>query len=255
MARTIQKFLHKYHKQSLIKKPFLRDAQSKENFVNQHGLVFKVQDEMDAILLDVYHVSTQNKEALQQAIETTRNNVFDMWEHLTNLQKNHLLQVENQALYDALPHFYYNDQKIYIAFFNELLNSLIDKRPDVFELEQFFKLYKNYLDEIIPVSDYGHLPFASDFSVCELLRVDQDVMFLYHPTVNVVYEIENFNIKRRFPFALKQAPSLAALQDFASLVTYDKLDAIKAWLTSQNVLSLKAQKATLKKAFKKIEEV
>lgn len=255
MAKTISHFLNKYHKQNLFKKPFLKSVQAKETLVNQYGKVYEVTSERDALLLDVYYVSTLSKEAIQNAIDDTRNQVFDMWDHLTNLQKNHLIQVENEALYASLPHFYFNNQKIYISFFNELLNSLIDNRPDVFELDQFFKLYRDYQHELIDIRIYGHHPFKHGFSECELIGYDDQKLYLYHPILKVLYELVKYELQRRFPFSLESNVEIDALKDFVSYVQANQVDAIKEWLISHDVLSPKAKKASMKKSFNKIVEV
>src|SRR5690554_5141148 len=213
MAKSIQQFLSKYHKQSLLKDPFNKSLKNKLNIVNQHESIFSVNDEMDAILLDVYTVSTQNKEALQKAFEEARNKVFDIWPNLNNTQKNHLLHVECQSIYESLPSFFSGDTKIYVAFFDELFNALFDKRPVVFELEQFFKLYKEYKEAVIDVRKYKHFPFLAKFSECDLIYNKDELMMLYHQKAKILFVVNDFKISKRFVFDGNTNVDASALEE------------------------------------------
>lgn len=255
MVKTIQQFLCKYHKQSLIKEDFNKQAKQKLSIVNQHEPIFAINNEMDVILLDVYYTSTQNKEALQKAFEDARNNVFDIWPNLNNTQKNHLLHVECQTTYDSLPSFVVNDTRIYVAFFDELFNSLFDKRPVVFELEQFFKLYKSYKESIIDIRVYKHFPFLAKFSDCHLIYQKDEKMMLYHPNAKVLFEVTDFNITKRFAFDMQSTVALEAIENFAQFVIDDNIQMMKQWLIEESILNKRALKATKRKSFDKISEV
>ena len=254
MIKSIQQFLRKYHKQSLLKDEFAKINKRKLEVVNKHESIFEVKNEMDAILLDVYYTSTQNKEALQKAFEKARNQVFDIWPNLTNTQKNHLLHVECAAVYESLPHFYRNDSKIYVAFFDELYNALFDKRPVVFELDQFFKLYKSYAANMIDVSYYTHYPFLAKFSECHLVHVKDQMMMLYHKKANILFEVDNFKVVKRFPL-FNSAVDDRAIETFAQHIINNDVEEMKKWLLTNDVLHKKAMKATSKKAFINISEV
>lgn len=255
MVKTIQQFLSKYHKQSLIKDNFSKEAKHKLSVVNQHEPIFSINNEMDAILLDVYYTSTQNKEALQKAFEDARNNVFDIWPNLNNTQKNHLLHVECQSVYESLPSFVNHDTRIYVAFFDELFNSLFDKRPVVFELEQFFKLYKTYKDSVIDIKDYNHFPFMANFSECYLISQKDEKMMLYHPKAKVLFEITNFSITKRFALDIQANVSIESIEKFAQFAIDDNIQMMKQWLIDETCLNKRALKATKRKSFDKISEV
>ncbi len=255
MVKTIQQFLNKYHKQSLIKDNFSKEAKHKLSIVNQHELIFSVNNEMDAILLDVFYTSTVNKEALQKAFEDARNNVFDIWSNLNNTQKNHLLHVECQSVYESLPNFVVNDTRIYVAFFDELFNSLFDKRPVVFELEQFFKLYKTYKESVIDIRNYKYLPFMAKFSECHLINQKDEKMMLYHPKAKLLFEVTNFNITKRFALDIQENITIESIESFAQFAIDDNIQMMKQWLIDESCLNKRALKATKRKSFDKISEV
>lgn len=254
MAKTIQAFLEKYHKQSLLKGVFAKENQRKLRVVNEHEQIYRCDHEIHALMLDVYYQSTINKNTIQQAYETTRNNVFDIWQNLDNVQKNHLLSVELSALFEQLPHFAFNDTMVYVAFFDELLNSLIDKRTAIFELPQYFKLYKQYKDRVIAPEHYGYLPFLNGFSDCVVAYSDQTVLMMYHSKAHVFYVLKDFQIITRLPFNNQMELSLDDLKALADHIRHDEVTMIKQWLIDHHVLSLKAKKAASKKSFDKIEK-
>jgi hypothetical protein len=254
MAKTIQAFLEKYHKQSLLKGNLAKDNQRKLDVVNAHEKIYSCDHEMHALMLDIYYQSTVNKNTIQQAYEKTRNNVFDIWQNLDNLQKNHLLSVELTPVFDQLPHFTFNETTVYVAFFDELLNSLIDKRTAIFELPQYFKLYKQYKDRVIAPEYYQHLPFLNGFSECAVAYSDQHTLMLYHFKAHVFYVLQDFKIITRLPFDGQITPHIDDLQTLANHIKHDDVTMIKQWLIDNHALSLRAKKATNKKSFKKIEK-
>jgi hypothetical protein len=254
MAKTIQAFLEKYHKQSLIKGIHAKENQRKLDTVNAHEKIYTCDHEIHALMLDIYYQSTINKNTIQQAYEKTRNNVFDIWQNLDNVQKNHLLSVELSEVFDQLPHFTYNDITVYVPFFDELLNSLIDKRTAIFELPQYFKLYKMYKDRVIAPEYYTHLPFLHGFSECIVAHSDQKTLMLYHPKAHVFYVLKDFKIITRLPLANQTTPSFMELQTLAIHIKNDDVTMIKQWLIDNSALSLRASKAATKKSFNKIEK-
>lgn len=255
VARTLQEFLAHYHKQSLLKKKFAQSNKEKLARVNQYEPIFNVDSEMDAIMLDVYYQSTISKDTIQDAIEATRNNVFDIWSNLDNNQKNHLLQVELAPVFASLPSFIIEDTPIVVAFFDDLLNALLVKRTAVFELPQFFQLYKTYKDRIINPKLYGHQPFDAHFSECQLVLFQDSTMILYHPTARILYEINNFYIVKRFPLFIESTLDGDALLELAHAMLDNNLEQCKNWLQSHDVLSKAAIKASKKKSFTKIQKV
>jgi hypothetical protein len=255
MAKSLQEFLAHYHKQSLLKKPFTQKNKEKLARVNQYEPIFNVNSEMDAIMLDVYYQSTINKDTIQEAIEATRNNVFDIWSNLDNNQKNHLLQVELAPVFASLPSFWVDETPIVVAFFDDLINALLVKRTAVFELPQFFKLYKSYKDRIINPKHYGHLPFSSGFSECQLLLKQDTTMVLYHPKAHVLFEINDFNIIKRFPLFISCSLNQESLVELALGMVDNNIETCKGWLLTHDVLSKAANKASKKKSFTKIQKV
>lgn len=255
MAKTLQDFLTKYHKQSLLKKTFALQNKEKLALVNAYETIFWVDSEMDAIMLDVYVQSTKSKNMIQDAIEATRNKVFDIWPNLDNNQKNHLLQVELEGLFSTLPSFIVNETPIVVAFFDDLLNALLVKRTAVFELPQFFKLYKSYKDRVISPRVYKHQPFLAGFSECQVLLENETTMVLYHPRAKIVFEIKDFVIRKRFPLAIATVIAHELLVELAQAMVDNNVEACKMWVIAHDVLSKKAKKASKRKAFLKIQEV
>ncbi len=242
----------KHHNQSLLKGFFKESNKRKLEVVNQFETIMTIENEEDALLLDVYHQSTINKNMIHHAYEKVRNDVFDIWQNLDNVQKNHLLSIELHKVFSQLPHFSSSDTMIYVAFFDELLNALIDKRTAIFELPQFFKLYKSYKDRVINPMKYGHLPFASGFSDCIMVYHNHSSLMLYHPIAKVFYVLSDSKIVLRLPFQSKAVLDIEVLKELARLIEENDVTAIKSWLVHHDVLSKKAKKATNRRSFNSI---
>lgn len=127
--------------------------------------------------------SLKNKMAFEKTYERERKELTDLWPTLSYQERNKLINLKIADLKTRCRFF--NDASnnpIWIAFFEPLLNALYDHEMNIFDLDQYFNLYTDYKERLIPIETYGVAPYTSRFiDIRELSRDHQRVVFAYDP--------------------------------------------------------------------------
>ena len=105
----------------------------------------------------------ENKNTIEQAYEQVARTMFDIWEDLDYKKRNEFACSALNEIKEKLPYFELMDNRIFIPFFDELMNALYDREVAVLQLPQFFKLYKEFRDRMIDPYQYGALPYQHGF--------------------------------------------------------------------------------------------
>lgn len=157
----------------------------------------KLKTELDYFLALIELQSLINKEALEKCFEDARTELFDYWDNLSFQERNRLVLIQTHKVKNESPFFSFNQKPIWIAFFDELLNSLYHSEIAILELPQYFKLYKQFENRMISVKHYGLTPFIDEYiDVILLAQNDTSIVFYYQLTRSLYYLDHNFNIKR-----------------------------------------------------------
>jgi len=106
----------------------------------------------------------KNKEEFQKVSEAIRFDFFDIWQDMEYAKRNEFLLLNMTSFYENACVMDFENEQILVPFFDPLLNALMMKRPAVFDLPQYFKLYKDYKGNCVdPLKTYGlsllHSPF------------------------------------------------------------------------------------------------
>jgi hypothetical protein len=184
----------------------------------------------------IMHEGLINKQALEQAFEDARRDLYDMWETLSFQERNRLIALKSMDVKNSLRHVVLNDEVIFIPFFDRLLNALYHKELAILELPQYFKLYKQFKDRVEPIHTYGFNLFDEKLIPIKNVLVKSNVrVFYYHPFKSLYTIDEDFNLTRyALSKALCQAQPLSSdLKTLAkALLHEDELDRVEALLLS-----------------------
>lgn len=256
MNKTLSAFLAKYHKQELIQNPTSK-KQNKEmlTVVNQYFPMVTIKDENDVLYLPIYYQSMLNKKTLQQAYEAIRNKNFDIWQTIPFTQQNQLLQMDIAPIKDQLPKFEYENTTITVAFLEPLFNSLLDKQTPIFELPQFFKLYKDFKDQVIHPKFYGSAPFKANLALVQFIFEVDQWCCLYHPSARILYVLEDFKIRLRMPLDQSKEYTQEALKLLSIAILEDNVEQVKQQLLTMDALNKRATNKAKSKAFSKINSL
>ena len=240
----IDRWLKKYHKQKLLK---TREAKieiqwMKEAF-KKEGLLFACQNPHDYFRMQIMKTSLINKQRLEKAYDEVRNKLIEIWPTIDYQQRNHLMNLELFSLKESLCKFEsQTGVTIMIPFFNELLNSLYHKEMVVFELPQFYKLYKQYAKECVDPAVYGFEPYRTGFSQSVFVCCDEKSFVLYVESVKTLYLC---NLKECIEFPMNEkgeiGPEILALLG-ECLIEHDS-DRFLQICSKNALLSAKADKS------------
>jgi len=109
-------------------------------------------------------IALKNKEEFQKVSEAIRFDFFDIWQDMEYAKRNEFLLLNMNSFYEKACVMNFENEHILVPFFDPLLNALMMKRPAVFDLPQYFKLYKDFKGSCVdPIKTYGlhllHSPF------------------------------------------------------------------------------------------------
>lgn len=224
--------LSKYHKQ---KQPKER-IQSLKKIKEVYRLKYDLNQDSDILKLSVFKQSLEQKAFFESTYEKLRNELFDMWDHLSFYEKNDLLLKELDQSISNLKSFNYEGFTIYMPFFDTLLNSLYATETAILEKPQFFKLYHEFKDHLIPVETYGNLPLSHGFTHCETIIETTDALVLYDDLIKVFYLITKSSFTR-FPIYKESQPNAQAIQKIAQGIIMGDIDALHHSLVALECVS------------------
>lgn len=186
---SVDVWLKKFHRQQLLKtKEIKKDILWMKDTSKKEGLLFVCQNPMDYFKMQIIKTSLSNKQKLEKAYDEVRNKLIEIWPTIDYQQRNHLMNLELFSLKQTLCKFESQTGVwIMIPFFNELLNSLYHKEMVVFELPQFYKLYKQYAKECVDPLIYGIEPYRAGFSNAAFVDGQNNRFVLYVESVKTLY--------------------------------------------------------------------
>jgi hypothetical protein len=240
----IDRWLIKFHKQQLLKTKeakaeiaWMKDAFKKE------GLLFACQNTHDYFRMQIIKMALSNKQRLEKAYDEVRNKLIEIWPTIDYQQRNHLMNLELFSLKESLCKFEsQTGVTIMIPFFNELLNSLYHKEMVVFELPQFYKLYKQYAKECVDPAIYGVEPYRVGFSGSLFICHQKNRFVLYVEDVKTLY-LCNLKECVDLPLYEKCVTSPDLLQSLGKCLLNNDSDEFLRLCTDNALMSAKAVKS------------
>mgnify|MGYP003609327913 CR=1 FL=1 len=163
---------------------FIKTAKESQN------LNLKIKTELDFFNASILNESLKNKALFESTYERERKELHDLWPTLSYQEKNKLINLKiNETKKRCRSFKDHKGQTIWIAFFDELLNALYDREMNIFDLEQYFSLYKNFKNRMIPTEHYGVRPFADEFIDVQSFQCDDHQCVFYYDPWKAVYSI------------------------------------------------------------------
>ncbi len=186
---AIDRWLRKFHRQQLLKTKGVKvEIQWMKDAFKKEGLLFSCKNSHEFFKMQVVKTSLSNKQVLEKAYDQVRNKLIEIWPTIDYQQRNHLMNIELFSIKEALVKFESQTGVwIMIPFFNELLNSLYHKEMVVFELPQFYRLYKQYAKECVDPIIYGIEPYRAGFCNAAFVCYDKNRFVLYLDSLKTLY--------------------------------------------------------------------
>ncbi len=225
----------------------------KKSAKDAQDIKINIKTELDFFNAAIIIESFKNKKLFEETYERERKELTDLWPALSYQEKNKLINLKLDETKNRCRSFQSEKgKKIWIAFFDELLNTLYDKEMNIFDLDQYFNLYKDFKKRMIPTSTYGIYPYRSEF--IDIKRIDfseHQVLFYYDPlkTIYLIKEVQGVldlkKIALRPDYLYQTSDHKKFIQLMDLLVSRQKNDLIDALLDSQ-LITDKVRKALLR---------
>lgn len=199
--KKLIKILSQENKLNLRNTPKLRVL---SNEIRRSFLVYGIQIKIrtDAEFFDglIQYQGLINKNAFEECFERERRNMIDLWNHLSYQEKNRLINIELNDLKNSLKFFKDKDGKItWIPFFDELLNALYHNEIAILELNQYFKLYKQFKDRRVSQIHYGWYPYHAQFMDISVIYETTHLKFFYYEPLRSLFKLDLNMVLERWP--------------------------------------------------------
>lgn len=154
-----------------------------------------------ATMLDV---ALAQKETFQKKAEAIRLEFFELWQDMDYTQRNAFLLRYLASTYHDFIAFESHGEHIVVPFLNPLLNALIVKRPAVFDLAQYFKLYKDFKEQCVdPVKVYGNDLLTSKFYPFTFVLSQANRSVMWDAQTHALIVCDNYQYVEAYPLYAK----------------------------------------------------
>lgn len=168
----------KRHKPSrILSDYYIKTAAETKNFT------ISIRTDLDFFNAMIMIESLKNKALFESTYERERKELADLWPTLIYQERNKLINLKiAEAKKRSRSFVSEQGETIWIAFFDQLMNALYDREMNIFDLPQYFILYKEYKKRMVPLSTYGLSAFSASFLDIKVLQQTQNrVIFIYEP--------------------------------------------------------------------------
>jgi hypothetical protein len=178
---------------------------------DEYRLPFDVRDDFSYFRARIFYRGIQNKEAFEQSFDKTRNQLFEMWDSINFQERNRLANLELNRIKPDLPFMHGNEGKIWIPFFDDLLNSLYDHQIAIFELPQYFKLYKQFADKTSKIENRGLKLWSAGFVEWINVAQNESTLVFYYEPMHCLFRLdETFEL---IAYPLCKTPEIKATRE------------------------------------------
>ena len=206
--------LKKYHDQKRPKK----EIKMLMDMNKMYNLRLNPKSNFDLLKLDVFKHSLETKKTFETEFERIRNEHLDMWDNLLFKERNFIVQCDIAPIKSKLKVFQVeNENRVYIPFFDGLLNTLYDRETAILELPQYFKLYNDFQDRLIPIDTYGLQPFIANMSSGRCIAQSTSDIVLYRDDINIFYRY-NLTECESYPLWTEKKLESEHIKELADLI-------------------------------------
>lgn len=174
------------------------------SLLQPYGIDCTCKNDWDYFNLMILYQGAINKSMIEEAYEDVSRDMFEIWNDLDYKKRNEFAVNALMPMKEKLLSFQSNGNRIFIPFFDELMNTLYDKETAILQLPQFFKLYKDFKERMIDVFVYRHHPFESGFVPVQFIQAFENGFGFYCPDNHSIYVINNLKQVITLPLSLSR---------------------------------------------------
>lgn len=177
---------------SLLKQKEVKERIEKARLLLQpFGIDCLCKNDWDYFNLMICYQGVLNKSKIEEAYEEISREMFEIWNDLDYKKRNEFAVNALASMKEEMLSFNTKESRIFIPFFDELMNTLYDKETAILQLPQFFKLYKDFKERMIDVFTYRHLPFEAGFLPVQFICAYENGFGFYCADNHSIYVIND----------------------------------------------------------------
>lgn len=239
----ILRILHKKLDDNIDKKINLKIKKKKiEKAFSFDKLTYVDKKEFDYFENEIIYFGILTKHKIEKAYKEGRTKMFDYYEVLSYEDKKRLMNYEIGNITKDLSCFIFEDQKIFIPFFDKKMNAIYEKEMVLFDLKQYYQLTLEY-EKLMENNIYGYQVYDSSFSSLNLIYVNDKDASLYSDIKKRLYFMHNYKMENFI--TISNLDNEAYIEISKAYFKKDKEDFIQT-LSKYNCIDEKVNKKLLK---------
>lgn len=245
----IFKMLNEYNKQYLYNTKENRQLVSKyDEMWKSQSLSEKIEDDFAFIDFQVKKQSFDNMEAIKNKFFEIKEELRELWDVVSYPERHFLLYKELNPFIDTLKSFNLNDERIFITYFDSLINAYYDHDMLMFDNVNYRKFLYNYA-QLVNDNAYGILPLLNGYADIDLIKGDDSNFVMYKRDIKRFYLVDKRDVDNivKTTFALTYNPNDRQINDI--------LDLMLAGVERDLVQYLLTEKLVHKKLIRKFEKI
>ncbi len=218
-----------------------------EKAFKRQGLYHKIKSDQDFIDFEIIKTSYNNMKKIQNKFLEIKANLEDLWDVISYQEKNFLLYQELAPFMETLKHFYVDDKRYFIAYFDQLINAYYDHEMLMFDHENYRKFIYDFKKIVVSIKENRLLALQAQFSETKFIVKNAKAYVLFSEQVNRFYLIDN----EVLDFGMSANLSQAQILDVANMILAKDSKDLMVYL-SENELGKKRLLKRLKRQLRKI---
>ncbi|NLY62556.1 MAG: hypothetical protein GX074_01660 [Erysipelothrix sp.] len=189
--QKIFKLINKYNKNYMYNQTEAKALVLKYNKVfAEQGLAMLVKDDFDYLDFQVKVSSYENMEAIKAKFFEIKEDLREIWNVIAYKEKHFLLYQELDKLTDKLPAFMVDDKRMFISFFEPLINAYYNHDMLMFDNENYRKYLYNYKPLVID-NQYGIKPLEAGFAKIDYLLSNDHAYVIFKADIKRFYLVDH----------------------------------------------------------------
>lgn len=160
-----------------------------------------------------------NKTRLENDYESIRQANQTIWDGLNYHEKVMIARLDGQTVRSEIPYFIFQDKKMFIPFFDERLNHYYLNEMAIFDINQYFNIYRDFEKHLVAIDTYKGTPYNGLNAGCVCLLDDEKGYVLWDPQSAVMSVVKD----KAYFFRLDNVSNVESLKALASHVLNDEV--------------------------------
>ncbi|NLC34434.1 MAG: hypothetical protein GX760_04130 [Erysipelothrix sp.] len=238
------KILNKENKEYLINdKSRLKDVEHYNKQWQKQGLTIKVDSDFRYFDFMLQKTSFDNMQTIMNTYFEIKEELREIWDIVEYKERHFLLYQQLNPIIEKLTPFYRGEKRLFITYFDELINAYYDHDMLMFDNDNFRKYLYHY-ESLVVSNQYGILPYESGYVDVDVIVGDDHNFVIYmHETKRFYWRQVRDDQPIDLSFGLAFQINMRQIQDIITIIRSHKKDELIHYLIEEQLIypSIKKQ--------------